>query len=92
VTLGTASAIAAGQAVDAYHEMARAGKGRGGNQNPNRDVERIVRENDLNRAGQRALHDEIGGKGYSLDEIREIARQIAQQAKFRNNPPPQTLQ
>jgi hypothetical protein len=94
--LGGASAAAAGKAVDSYfdgvNQMARAGRGRGGNANPNRDVNRIVKDLDLNKAGQRALHDEITGQDMSLDEIRDVARRLAEQAKYRNSPPPQSPQ
>lgn len=91
VAEGTAAGAAAGKAVDSYYDgvnsMARAGKGRGGNQKPNADVHRIVKELNLNREGQRALHDEITGEDLSSDEIRDIARRLADQEKYRNSPP-----
>jgi molybdenum-dependent DNA-binding transcriptional regulator ModE len=68
-------------------QMARAGKGRGGNQKPNADVNRIVKEFDLNRTGQRKLHNEITGKNFDLDEIRSIAEELAKQSKYLNRPP-----
>jgi RHS repeat-associated protein len=94
VVVGGTSAVAAGAAIDSYYDtvnkMARAGKGRGGNQNPNQDVARIVKEHNLNREGQRALHDEITGEDLSLEQIREIARRLAEQSKYLNQSPPQT--
>lgn len=62
--------------------MASAGKGRGGNATPNRDVNRIVKEFKLNKAGQRALHDEITGEDMSLQDIRDKARDLAKQDKY----------
>jgi hypothetical protein len=41
-----------------------------------RDIDRIVKEEDLSREQRRMLHDEITGQQLSLEEIREIARQI----------------
>jgi RHS repeat-associated protein len=83
----TAGAVVAGRAFDSVLEMARAGKGRGGNQNPNADANRAAREEGLNRTGQRALHDEITGQELTLDEIREIAKRLAEQAKYLKDPP-----
>ncbi len=85
---GGAIGAAAGAALDGIVQMAQAGRGRGENANPNRDARRIARENDLNKDGRRALHDQITGQQQTLDEIREIARGLANQAKYRNNPPP----
>ena len=94
VTLGATSAAAAGKIVDSYYDglsqMAQSGKGRGGNAKPNRDANRIAKDAGLNKAGQRALHDEITGEDLSLGEIRDIARRLAEQAKYRNSPPPQS--
>ena len=47
--------------------MANAGKGRGGNANPNREASRIARESNLNEAGQRGLHDENTGQELKAD-------------------------
>lgn len=41
-----------------------------------REIDRIVKEEGLSRAQRRMLHDEISGETLSLDEIREIAREI----------------
>lgn len=68
--------------------MARAGKGRGGNQKPNADANRAANDAGLNKAGQRALHDEISGQDLPIDEIRGIASRLAEQAKYLKNPPP----
>jgi RHS repeat-associated protein len=75
---------AVGGLIDIKVQMARAGKGRGKNANPNRDVDRIAKDNELNASGKRALHDEITGQDLSLDEIRDIARRLADQEKYRN--------
>jgi uncharacterized protein RhaS with RHS repeats len=77
----------AGLWVDGIVQMAKAGKGRGGNANPNDDADRIVKEFGLNRRGRRALHDQITGRDYGLDEIREIAADLAKQAKYLRDPP-----
>lgn len=74
--------------VQAAVQMASAGKGRGGNTGPNAQVDRIVKESGLNRAGRRALHDAISKAGEDLDEIRAIAENLAKQAKYLSNPPP----
>jgi hypothetical protein len=84
---GAAAGAALGTLVDgAVQRMSQAGKGRGGNQKPNSDVQRIVKENDLNKAGQRALHDQITGQDFDLDDIRSIARELAKQPKYVNTP------
>lgn len=41
-----------------------------------REIDRIVKEEGLSREQRRLLHDEITGQDLSLDEIREIAREI----------------
>ena len=41
-----------------------------------REIDRIVKEEGLSREQRRMLHDEISGQELSLDEIREIAREI----------------
>jgi hypothetical protein len=41
-----------------------------------KQIDRIVKEEELSREQPRLLHDEISGQGLSLDEIREIAREI----------------
>ena len=90
--LGTAKGAAigaiAGLWVDGIVQMAKAGKGRGGNANPNDDADRVVKEFGLNRQGRRALHDQITGQDLGLDEIRDIAAELAKQAKYLRNPPP----
>lgn len=78
---------AVGALLDGAVAMASAGKGRGGNQNPNADANRAARDAGLNRAGQRALHDEITGQDLTVEEIREIANRLAEQAKYLRNPP-----
>jgi RHS repeat-associated protein len=80
---GASVGARAGFAVDVVVQMARAGKGRGGNTGPNEEANRIAKEVGLNRAGQRALHDEISRHGLSLEEIRRIAEGLFQQPKYR---------
>lgn len=83
--IGTIAGAATGAAVGSWIDgvvQARAGKSRSGNANENRDVNEISRDNNLNKAGERALHDEISRKGLDIDEIRDLARQLAQQAKY----------
>ena len=80
------TAVEAGIQFGKSH-FADAGKSRGGNTGPNKQVARIVRENNLSEAGQRALHDEITGENLTLDEIRAIAERLANQAKYVNPPP-----
>ena len=75
------------RAFDSVMEMANAGKGRGGNQTPNADANRAAKDAGLNRAGQRTLHDEISGQDLTVDEIREIANRLKEQAKYLRNPP-----
>ncbi len=41
-----------------------------------RKIDRIVKEEGLSKEQRRLLHDEITGQDLSLDEIREIAREI----------------
>jgi hypothetical protein len=41
-----------------------------------------LKETGLNRAGRRALHDQISGRELTLEEIREIAEELANQAKY----------
>ena len=41
-----------------------------------RKIDRIVKEQGLSRGQRRLLHDEISGRNLSLEEIREIAREI----------------
>jgi RHS repeat-associated protein len=84
---GAAAGFAIGATLDGIVQMADAGKGRGGNQKPNRDVRRIAKENGLNEEGRRALHDEITGQDLLLDEIRAIAKELALQPKYLKNPP-----
>jgi hypothetical protein len=79
-----ADAALSGQPV----QMARAGKGRGSNQNANDLVRRIAKDNDLNAEGRDALHRAISKKGYTEEEIRAIAEDLGEQAKYMNNPPP----
>jgi RHS repeat-associated protein len=64
----------------------QAGRGRGGNRAPNAAAHWIMQQYDLNREGQRALHDLITGMDYTLEEIRELAAEVAEQAKYKNNP------
>jgi uncharacterized membrane protein YebE (DUF533 family) len=42
-----------------------------------KQIDRIVKEVGLNRNQRRLLHDEITGQDLSLDEIADIARDIA---------------
>ncbi|MBI3183965.1 MAG: hypothetical protein HYZ28_17655 [Myxococcales bacterium] len=42
-----------------------------------KDIDRIVREFNLNKEQRRILHDEITGQNLSLEQIREIAEEIA---------------
>jgi RHS repeat-associated protein len=90
---GVAAAQLAGAAADATWisakpaQMARAGKGRGGNQRPNADVRRIANEKNLNPAGRRELHDRITGQNMSADEIAAEAADVAQHEKWVNPPP-----
>jgi RHS repeat-associated protein len=86
---GAAIGASIGALVDGAVQMAQAGKGRGGNEKANRDVRRIAKDNNLNEEGRRALHDEITNQNYKLDEIRDIARDLAKQNKYVNKPPPQ---
>jgi hypothetical protein len=39
-------------------------------------IDRVVQEEGLSREQRRLLHEEITGRQLSLDEIREIAREI----------------
>lgn len=89
---GAKDGAIAGAAIDAIVHMANAGKGRGGNRNPNADFDRIVKENDLNRAGRRYLHDEITKKDLELDEIEDLAKELSKIPKYMNNPPPPPAQ
>jgi hypothetical protein len=41
-----------------------------------KEIDRIVKEEGLSREQRRLLHDEITGQDLSLEEIREIAREI----------------
>ncbi|MCI0463038.1 MAG: hypothetical protein L0Z62_39325 [Gemmataceae bacterium] len=41
-----------------------------------KQIDRIVREEGLTKGQRRLLHEEISGQQLSLEEIREIARQI----------------
>lgn len=41
-----------------------------------KQIDRIVKELKLTKGQRRMLHDEIAGQDLSLDEIKEIARQI----------------
>jgi hypothetical protein len=41
-----------------------------------KEIDRIVKEEGLSKGQRRLLHEEITGQTLSLDEIREIARQI----------------
>ncbi len=41
-----------------------------------KEVDRIVREEGLSKDQRRLLHEEITGQNLSLDEIRQIAREI----------------
>jgi len=41
-----------------------------------KEIDRIVREEGLSREQRRLLHEEITGRDLTLDEIREIAREI----------------
>ncbi len=40
------------------------------------EIDRIVREEGLSREQRRLLHEEITGQNLSLEEIREIAKDI----------------
>jgi hypothetical protein len=44
-----------------------------------KQVDRIVRDLGLNKDQRRILHDDITGQELSIDEIREIAQEIAKQ-------------
>ncbi len=90
LAVGVASAATAGAAFDVsnQNEMANAGRGRGSNRAPNAEVDRAVREAGLNREGRETLHREITGQGYTFDEILDLARQLANQAKYRMQQPP----
>ena len=63
-------------------QMADAGKGRAGNRVPNSVADRIAKENNLNPAGRRQLHDAISKKGLDADEIADEAAEIAKQKKW----------
>jgi len=41
-----------------------------------KEINRIVKEEGLSREQRRLLHEEISGQNLSLEEIREIAREI----------------
>jgi hypothetical protein len=41
-----------------------------------KEIDRIVKEEGLSKGQRRLLHEEITGQELSLEEIREIARQI----------------
>lgn len=41
-----------------------------------KEIDRIVSEEGLSREQRRHLHDEISGQDLSLEEIRDIAREI----------------
>ena len=41
-----------------------------------KQIDRILREEGLTRGQRRLLHDEITGQQLSLEEIRQIAREI----------------
>ncbi|HXG08696.1 MAG TPA: hypothetical protein VNK04_02810 [Gemmataceae bacterium] len=41
-----------------------------------KEIDRIVNEEGLSREQRRMLHEEITGQNLSLEEIREIAREI----------------
>jgi RHS repeat-associated protein len=86
---GAASVAAAGAAFDVSNQnaMANAGHGRGSNRAPNAEFDRAVREAGLNREGRDALHRDITGQGHTFDEILEMARKLAEQAKYRVTPP-----
>ena len=90
--MGLGEGVASVYVADQLQNMnADAGKSRGANRKPNQDVERIVNEANLNDAGRTALHNAISKKGMTLDEIKEIAQDLANQAKYRNpDPPPPT--
>jgi RHS repeat-associated protein len=49
-----------------------------------KDIDKIVNKTGLNKDQRRILHDEITGQDLSLDEIAEIARDIAQRMPKRN--------
>jgi hypothetical protein len=78
---------AVGALFDGVVAMANAGKGRAGNRNPNADANRAAKDAGLNKAGQRELHDQISGQDLTVEEIRAIANQLKEQAKYLRNPP-----
>src|SRR4051812_2142723 len=41
-----------------------------------KQIDRIAKEEDLSRGQRRMLHDEVEGQGSTLEEIREIAKEI----------------
>jgi hypothetical protein len=41
-----------------------------------KQIDRIVRELKLSKGQRRILHDDLAGKNYTIDEIREIAKAI----------------
>jgi hypothetical protein len=41
-----------------------------------RQIDRIVKEEGLSKGQRRLLHEEISGQRLSLEEIREIAKEI----------------
>lgn len=41
-----------------------------------KQIDRIVKEEGLSRGQRRILHDEISGQDHSLEEIRQVAREI----------------
>jgi hypothetical protein len=71
-------------------QMADAGKGRGGNQGPNKQVRRIANKYDLNEAGRRELHDRISDQDMTLEDIEAEAQDVAQHPKWTNPKPPQS--
>jgi hypothetical protein len=41
-----------------------------------KEIDRIVKELELSKGQRRLLHDEISGQELSLEDIREIAKEI----------------
>jgi hypothetical protein len=84
---GAKIGAAAGAALDATVHFADAGKGRGGNRVPNREVKRLYKKWGLNKAGQDYVHDQISTEEMSLEDIEDVVKEAARHNKFLENPP-----
>jgi len=72
-TLGVVTYLAYLELKDATEAIVQARK------SDIQEIDRIAKEFDLSREQRRILHDEITGRSLSIDEIREIAKEISEQ-------------